>query len=73
MWCLAPSAKPEWPQSWEDAHVTRIALAAVDRLVVFADQIGHHLGVVNLAGRRAGGMHEPAYDEPEIFPSSRNK
>src|ERR1700704_2986605 len=41
-------------------RVARVALVAIDRGVVIADQTVHQLGIVHVAARHARGVHKPA-------------
>src|SRR3979411_2518627 len=62
-------------------RVARVALVAIDRGVVIADQTVHQLGIVHVAARHARGVHKPAagidahvrlHAEVPFCPSSRN-
>src|SRR3954464_2080510 len=63
-------------------RVARVALVAIDRGVIIADQTVHHLRIVHVAARHAGGVHKAAagIDAPRApscrstidCPSSRN-
>src|SRR3954469_15517176 len=54
--------RPEHPRRLRGAllRIVGVALVAIHRGVVFADQTVHHLRIVNVAARHPRGVHEPA-------------
>src|SRR4051812_42274689 len=53
-------------------RIVGVALVAIHRGVVFADQTVHHLRIVNVAARHARGVHKPAAGIRQRAPSCRS-